>query len=110
MAYRVEWSSRALEDLEAIAEYIAVDSTAYAAAVVRTILNTTRIVSRFPSAGRIVPEFNNETFASGLPIVIASSIGSDVPSLPLSLLFMPSDYSTASDPKSLSEKEKYGAS
>ena len=35
MAYRVEWSPRALEDLEAIAQYIAADSEAYAAAVVK---------------------------------------------------------------------------
>lgn len=60
MAYRVEWSSRAIKDLEAIAEYIALDSTAYAAAVVTTILKTTRTLSRFPLAGRIVPEFSDE--------------------------------------------------
>ena len=40
MAYRVAWSPRAVEDLEAIAQYIAVDSNAYAAAVVTTILRT----------------------------------------------------------------------
>ena len=40
MAYQVEWSPRAIEDLEAIAQYIAADSTAYAAAVVETILST----------------------------------------------------------------------
>lgn len=45
MAYRVAWSLRAVEDLEAIAGYIAADSSAYAAAVVKTILNTTRIAS-----------------------------------------------------------------
>jgi plasmid stabilization system protein ParE len=39
MAFRVVWSPRAVEDLEAIAEYISADSTAYAAAVVKTILN-----------------------------------------------------------------------
>jgi plasmid stabilization system protein ParE len=37
MAYRVAWSPRAVEDLEAIAQYISADSTAYAAAVVKTI-------------------------------------------------------------------------
>lgn len=60
MAYRVTWSPRAVEDLEAIAQYIAVDSTAYAAAVVTTILNTARHLSRFPFAGRIVPEFDDQ--------------------------------------------------
>ena len=60
MAYRVTWSPRAVEDLEDIARYIAGDSSVYAAAVVRTILNTTRNLSRFPFAGRIVPEFQAE--------------------------------------------------
>jgi plasmid stabilization system protein ParE len=56
MAYRVVWSRRAAEDLEAIAQYIALDSSAYAAAVVKRILNTARNLARFPFAGRIVPE------------------------------------------------------
>ena len=60
MAYQVEWSPRAIEDVEAIALYIAVDSTAYAAAVVKKILDTTRNLSRFPMAGRVVPEFDDE--------------------------------------------------
>ena len=60
MAYRVEWSPRALEDLEAIAQYIAADSEAYAAAVVKTILTTARNFSRFPFSGRIVPELGDE--------------------------------------------------
>ena len=59
MAYKVEWSPRALEDLEAIAQYIAADSTAYAAAVVKTILQNTRNLSQFPFAGRIVPELSD---------------------------------------------------
>ena len=60
MAYRVAWSPRAIEDLEAIAQYISADSSAYAATVVKTILNTTRNLSRFPFAGRIVPELGDE--------------------------------------------------
>ena len=60
MAHRVAWSPRAIEDLEAIAQYISADSSAYAATVVKTILNTTRNLSRFPLAGRIVPELGDE--------------------------------------------------
>ncbi len=60
MAYRVVWSPRAVEDLEAIAQYIAVDSNAYAAAVVKRILDIARHLSQFPYAGRIVPEFADE--------------------------------------------------
>lgn len=61
MAYEVAWSPRAMEDVEAIAYYIAADSTAYAAAVVRKIVAVTRKLSRFPFAGRVVPEFGDET-------------------------------------------------
>ena len=60
MAYRVGWSPRAVEDLEAIAQYIAVDSNAYAAAVVTTILVTARRLSQFPFSGRIVPELADQ--------------------------------------------------
>lgn len=60
MAYRVVWSPRAVEDLEAIVQYIAADSTAYAAAVVETILSTTRKLSPFPFSGRVVPELGDE--------------------------------------------------
>ena len=61
MAYEVVWSPRAIEDVEAIAAYISIDSTAYAAAVVKKILTTTRNLSRFPFAGRVVPEFDEES-------------------------------------------------
>ena len=61
MAYRVAWSPRAVEDLEAIAEYISADSSAYAAAVVKTILNTSRNLSTFPFSGRVVPELGDES-------------------------------------------------
>lgn len=60
MAYAVEWSPRAIEDVEAIAYYIAADSAIYAAAVVKNILETTRKLARFPLAGRMVPEFADE--------------------------------------------------
>lgn len=60
MAHRVVWSRRAVEDLEAIAEYIAQDSPAYAAGVVRTIINQAKTLSRFPRSGRKVPEFNDD--------------------------------------------------
>ncbi len=60
MAYRVGWSPRAVEDLEAIAEYISADSTVYAAAVVKTILKTARNLSSFPLSGRVVPELGDE--------------------------------------------------
>jgi toxin ParE1/3/4 len=61
MAHRVVWSRRALQDLEAIAEYIAEDSPAYAAVVVKNIVQQTRLLSQFPRSGRKVPEFDDES-------------------------------------------------
>ena len=60
MAFRVVFSNRALSDIEAIADYIAIDSPAYARTVVRKIFQATRNLSRFPQSGRKVPEFNIE--------------------------------------------------
>jgi len=59
MAYRVVWSPRALDDVDSVASYIARDSTAHASAVVAKIIRATRILHRFPLAGRIVPEFED---------------------------------------------------
>jgi toxin ParE1/3/4 len=61
MAHRLAWSARALQDVESIASYIAEDSPAYARTVVRTILNQTGLVAKFPRAGRKVPEFDDES-------------------------------------------------
>ena len=61
MDYRVVWSPRALDDVESIASYISRDSTAHASAVVTKIIRATRTLRRFPFAGRIVPEFEDET-------------------------------------------------
>jgi toxin ParE1/3/4 len=60
MDYRVVWSPRALDDVEAIGLYISNDSPSYAGAVVKKMLDSTRILAHFPFAGRIVPEFSDE--------------------------------------------------
>lgn len=60
MAHRVAWSPRALQDLEAIAEYIAADSPTYAGIVVKKVVNQVKTLARFPRAGRKVPEFDDE--------------------------------------------------
>ena len=74
MDYKVVWSPRAIDDVEAIAEYISRDSLAYAAAVVRRIIATTRSVGRLPLAGRMVPEFSDDKFANDSFMTIVSSI------------------------------------
>jgi plasmid stabilization system protein ParE len=66
MAYDVVWSPRAVEDVEAVALYIAADSISYAAAVVKRIVDTARSLSRFPFAGRVVPEFGEENIREKL--------------------------------------------
>jgi toxin ParE1/3/4 len=60
MAHRIVWSRRAAQDLDSIAEYIAADSPAYAGIVLKSIVNLTRVLERFPQAGRKVPEFDDE--------------------------------------------------
>jgi len=60
MAHRIVWSRRAAQDLDSITEYIAADSHAYAGIVLKSIVNQTRILERFPQAGRKVPEFDDE--------------------------------------------------
>jgi plasmid stabilization system protein ParE len=52
MAYRVIWSSKAIDDVDAITIYIAGDSPSYAAAVVRQILDITHSRSSGMSSSR----------------------------------------------------------
>jgi plasmid stabilization system protein ParE len=61
MDYRVRWSSEAVEDLTAIAEYISRDSSFYAQSVVRSVLSTTQGLATHPRIGRIVPELSDES-------------------------------------------------
>ena len=60
MAHRIVWSRRAIQDLEAIADYIAKDSPIYASILVRRVLNQTKLLAQFPNAGRRVPELDDE--------------------------------------------------
>ena len=60
MAHVVVWSPRAIDDVDSIAAYIAEDSEAYAASVVRAILAKASRLSEFPYIGRVVPEFDDE--------------------------------------------------
>ena len=60
MAHRVDWSRRALNDLESIAEYIAADSPTFAGIVVKKVVSQTKLLAKFPRLGRKVPEFDDE--------------------------------------------------
>ncbi|OAG26709.1 type II toxin-antitoxin system RelE/ParE family toxin [Thermodesulfatator autotrophicus] len=58
MAYIIKWSPEAVEDLEAIYNFIARDSVYYAKSVIRKILDSVQNLQFFPKIGRIVPEVN----------------------------------------------------
>ncbi len=60
MAHRIVWSRRAVQDLDTLTAFIAADSPAYAGVVLKNIVNQTRILARFPRAGRKVPELDDE--------------------------------------------------
>ncbi len=62
MGYKVVWSSKAIDDVDAIASYIARDSVSYAAAVVHRIINVTKNLIHNPLQGEIVEEFGNENY------------------------------------------------
>lgn len=59
MAYKVVWSSQAIEDIDAIAVYIARDSPSYAAAIVRKLIAETRQLASSPFAGNTLIEFDD---------------------------------------------------
>ncbi len=61
MAFKLEWSEEALEDIESIATYIEKDSPTYAKSVVSKFFEKAEIVQEFPKLGRKVPEFNDTT-------------------------------------------------
>jgi toxin ParE1/3/4 len=62
MAGQVVWSDEAVGDLERIGRYIERDSPAYARALVRRILDSTRKLADFPRIGRVVAELHDENF------------------------------------------------
>jgi toxin ParE1/3/4 len=56
---QVIWAPSALDDVDAIAEYIARDSVELAFLFVSRLFEATDRLKRFPSSGRMIPEINN---------------------------------------------------
>ncbi len=56
---RLIWSPKVLDQVDAIAEYIANDSPFYAKQVVTRIIEAARRLESFPEIGSVVPEFGN---------------------------------------------------
>ena len=59
MARKIIWTFESVDDLEAIATYIARDSGFYARSFVREIRDASLSLKEFPERGRMVPEFSN---------------------------------------------------
>ena len=59
MAFKLEWSEEALEDIESIATYIEKDSPFYAKSIVSKIFEKAEILKDFSELGRVIPETNN---------------------------------------------------
>jgi len=61
MAREVKWTETAWEDLEEVANFIARDSSHYAAAFVREARDAARTLAYLAERGRLVPELNDQT-------------------------------------------------
>jgi toxin ParE1/3/4 len=59
MAREVVWSIESVNDLEALAGYIAKDSPIYAASFIQEILNLSYMLGELSKRGRVVPEFGD---------------------------------------------------
>ncbi len=53
---KIIWTEPAIEDLEAIRDYIARDSEVYAASFIERIITAVEILVDLPEIGRMVPE------------------------------------------------------
>ncbi|MBL4620766.1 MAG: type II toxin-antitoxin system RelE/ParE family toxin [Immundisolibacteraceae bacterium] len=60
MAQQLSWSPEAVEDLQAIAEFISRDSPGYASAVVTKMVAVSRSLIETPLIGRVVPELGDQ--------------------------------------------------
>ena len=58
----VIWSEPALQELDAIAEYIALDNPAAASDLVQQVFDKTARLEDFPQSGRIPPELPNSVY------------------------------------------------
>jgi plasmid stabilization system protein ParE len=56
------WTDPALDQLEEIAEYIAMDKPAGASGLVKTIFSTVERLEQFPESGHVPPELSNSIY------------------------------------------------
>ena len=58
---RLRWTPQALDDVEAICNFIARDSDHFARLFASKVFEKAKTLEAFPNAGRVVPETNQET-------------------------------------------------
>ncbi|GHC35811.1 type II toxin-antitoxin system RelE/ParE family toxin [Aidingimonas halophila] len=58
----VIWTESALQELDAIAEYIALDNPSAASHLVQEVCDTTERLEDFPQSGRIPPELPDSVY------------------------------------------------
>jgi plasmid stabilization system protein ParE len=58
----VVWTEPALQELDAIAEYIALDNPAGASELVQEVFDKTERLENFPQSGRVPPELPNSVY------------------------------------------------
>lgn len=61
MAVELIWSSESLDDIDAIAEFIARNSPHHAQRVVAGLFELGGVIASHPLAGRVVPELHDQT-------------------------------------------------
>ena len=59
---QIIWTEPALSDLDAIAEYIALDKPGAAINLVQKVFSSTDRLEQFPESGREPPEFNKSRY------------------------------------------------
>lgn len=53
----INWTIQALDDMDAIAEYISHNSMRYASQFVENVFEKVNVLKEFPQSGRMVPEY-----------------------------------------------------
>ncbi len=57
---KIIWAPSALNDIDAIAEFISRDSVDHASLFADRIIETVDVLKKFPFSGRIIPEIGNQ--------------------------------------------------
>lgn len=58
---KVIWSPSALDDIDAIAEYISRDSVFHASLFIDRLFEATDRLQKLPASGRVIPEIGNQS-------------------------------------------------